>query len=218
MAANDVSIIGNVGTFTGLNGTAVIYLGTVNGKYGLFYKFLNTTPDPDAQEWAFFPRDAFLNGVALGDATYHSGVDINSMLNDGQNAVFLTPVSGNDWKVNVINDTNPVLPRLYNNQPFYSLRGQGINAIDANTASFSNSAGGTGGTTTTTTTTTGGTVTVTGGAGSSSTSNFIEDLLGAKTVTFIKENGVWILLIALVLAYMLYTKKGKKKSKFLGLF
>ncbi|WP_028526131.1 hypothetical protein [Runella limosa] len=206
MAANEVSIIGNIGTLTGTNGTGVVYLGQVNSKYGLFYQVLNTVPDPDVAQWAFLPRDAFMTYVAQGNGTYHSGVDVASMLNDGNSATFVTAVSGNDWKVNVINDNS--LPRLYNNQPFYSLRGQGVAVIDPNTATYTNSTT---------------TAVVTTSTGSTSTSaNFLENILGASTVTFIKENAVWILLIALVLAYLFYMekkgKKGGKKSKFLGLF
>ncbi|WP_028523201.1 hypothetical protein [Runella limosa] len=206
MAANEVSIIGNVGTVSGTLGTGVVYIGQVNSKYGLFYKVLNTTPDPDLEQWAFMPRDAFLTYVAQGNATYHSGVDVSSMLNEGNSATFITAVAGNDWKVTVINDNT--LPRLYNNQPFYSLRGQGIAAIDANTATYSNS-------------TTLGTTTVTTTAKSSS-SNVLESIFGTQVTTFIKDNSLWIFLVLLVLAYLYYRekqgKKGGKKSKFLGLF
>ncbi len=222
MAANEVTIIANAGTYTGLNGTAIMYVGTVNGKYAWFYKFLNTTPDPDVEQWSFMSKDAFLNGVALGDATYHSGVDVNSFLNDDAAAAFLEPVTGNPWKVKtVLNEASPVLPRLYGQQPFYSLRGQGINTIDGNTASFSNNATSTTVTgTTTTTTTAGGTTTVTAAASNSSAS-FLDGILPASVITFINKNAVWIFIAMLVLAYLWYTeknKKGKKKSKFLGLF
>lgn len=218
MAANEVTIIANAGTYTGLNGTATMYVGTVNGKYAWFYKFLNTDPNPDVEQWSFMSKDAFLNGVALGDATYHSGVDVNSFLNDDAAAAFLDPVTGNPWKVKtVLNEASPILPRLYNQEPFYSKRGQGINTIDANTASFSNSATTT--TTTGTTTTTNGNVITT--TSSSSSASFLDGILPASVVKFINENAVWIFIAALVLAYLWYTEKkgkGKKKSKFLGLF
>lgn len=216
MPANEVTIIANVGTYTGLNGTANIYVGTVNGKYALFYKFLNTSPDPDVEQWSFMPKDAFLNGVASGDATYHSGLDVNSMLNDDAGAAFIEPVTGNSWKVKtVLNEASPVLPRLYNNQPFYSLRGQGINTIDSNTASFSNNPAAVA---TTTGTTTGLTTTATANSAGKS---FLDDILPASWITFINANAVWIFIAMLILAYLWYsekTKKGKKKSKFLGLF
>ncbi len=219
MAANEVTIIANVGTYTGLNGTAIMYIGTVNGKYALFYKFLNTSPDPDVEQWSFMSKDAFQNGVALGDATYHSGVDVNSLLNDDAAAAFLEPVTGNPWKVKtVLNEASPVLPRLYNNQPFYSLRGQGINTIDSNTATFSNNAAAA--TTVGSTTTTNNAV-IPASTTKSTTANFLEGILGANAVAFIQKNALWIFIAFLVLAYLLYTeksKKGKKKSKFLGLF
>lgn len=205
MAANEVSLIGNIGTMTGLAGTAVVYIGQVNSKYGLFYKLLNTTPDPDVEQWTFLSRDAFLVAVAGGNGAYHSGVDINSMLNDGNSATYITPVAGNDWKVNVINDNS--LPRLYNNQPFYSLRGSGIAVIDPNTATYTNAAP--------VATTT---VAVTA---KSASANFLDNIFGTQLTTFIKDNSTWIFLGALVIAYLLYMEKsgkGKKKSKFLGLF
>lgn len=206
MAANEVSIYGNVGTMTGLAGTAVVYIGQVNSKYGLFYKLLNTTPDPDAEQWTFLSRDAFLVAVAGGNGAYHSGVDVNSMLNEGNSATFITPVAGNDWKVNVINDNS--LPRLYNNQPFYSLRGSGIAVIDPNTATYSNAP-------------TAATTVVTTTAAKSATSNIIETLFGAQAAKFVTDNSVWIFIALLVVGYLLYVEKrgkGKKKSKFLGLF
>lgn len=206
MAANEVSIIANVGTLSGLAGVAAVYVGQVNGKYGFFYKVLNTAPDPDVEQWAYLPKDAFLTYIAAGNGTYHSGVDINSMLNEGNTATFISAVTGNAWKVTVINDNS--LPRIYGNEPFYSLRGQGISAIDPATATYSN------GTTIATTTTT--------TVARSTSANPLEAILGAQAVTFIKDNAVWILLVALVLGYLFYMEKsGKKvgkKSKFLGLF
>lgn len=206
MAANEVSIYGNGGIMTGLAGTAVVYIGQVNSKYGFFYKLLNTTPDPDVEQWTFLSRDAFLVAVASGNGSYHSGIDVSSMLNEGNSATFITPVAGNDWKVNVINDNS--LPRLYNNQPFYSLRGSGIAVIDPNTATYSNAPAV-------------GPTAVAAAAAKSGSAEWLETIFGAKAAAFIKDNSTWIFVALLVVAYLLYmekTGKGKKKAKFLGLF
>lgn len=106
----------NVGTFKGYNGTAVIYLGEASGgtKF-LLYKVL----EESTEFWKFMPRSAMQSYMAGGDATLSSNIDLTKMPDTAPDGVL-------DAEGNVSVDNGAGLPRLYDSQAFYSIKGTGI--------------------------------------------------------------------------------------------
>jgi hypothetical protein len=111
----------NVGTWAGILGTAVIYEAkTTGGEKFLCYKALQSD---DSEKWEFMSRSGFQSQMVLQKATLAAAVSLDSYAD-----VVPAGVLNANGFVQIGNDTDTPLPRLFTNQALFSLRGKEIAA------------------------------------------------------------------------------------------
>lgn len=107
----------NVGVFIGTNGDAILYTAeAVDG--GPEFIVFKEKPTSGADFWNWMTRSSLDAQMALGKVTISSSVNFDSLLN-----VLPAGVLDGEGHVNITNDASPALPRLFTNQPYYSLKG-----------------------------------------------------------------------------------------------
>lgn len=110
----------NVGTFKGLNGTAIIYLCTTNVSGGTeFLAYLAVVGGVD--KWTFMSRSQAQSLMATNDVVLSSNVDLTKIAET-------VPTGVADGDGYLVFDNATGLPKLNSGQGFYSIAGAGIAA------------------------------------------------------------------------------------------
>lgn len=110
----------NVGTFKGLNGTAILYLATTSLSGGSeFLTYLAVVGGTD--KWLFMSRSQAQSLMATQDVVLSSNVDLTKIAET-------VPTGVADADGYMVFDNAASLPKLNTGQGFYSLTGSGISA------------------------------------------------------------------------------------------
>lgn len=202
--AQDVKIIANVGWLKGYTGNGMIYAAkTEGGTYLFALKHLVSS----VETWRYYRKSRIVSGFDGGDVVLQSDLNMN-LFTDSESPDFVTE-SAEAFKVITTVTNGDDLPRLYNLEPAYTVKGEGVVTADIDKLKTATTNGTTGANTGTTTT--GGTTTTNTGA----LAGFIPadfSLLFSNPLKFIQDN---MMFVAAVLFVIYMVRKKKKKPLWL---
>lgn len=199
--AQDVRLIANVGFLKGYGGNGVIYAGkTVGGTYMFVLKQL----EGNVESFNYYPKSRIMAGFQSGEVILASDLNVQ-LFTDTKTPDFATD-SAEEFKEIPSVTNGDELPRLFNLQTEYSLKGEGVTTADVDALRVSPTGGGT--PAGALTPTTGGT---TPAASTGGLSGFIPtdfSTLVSNPLKFIQDN---MLFVAAVLGVIYFVRKKKKK-------
>lgn len=201
----DVKIIANVGYLKGLAGNGVIYAAkAVDGPY--LFALIHLVAG--VETWRYYRRSRIQSGFDGGEVVLQSDLNMN-LFTDSETPDFVTD-SAETFKVITTVTNGDDLPRLYNLEPAYTLKGDAVVTADIDKLKVTATSGTTGANTGTTTT--GGTTNTgsTGALGGLIPSDF--STLFSNPLKFIQDNMMFVLV---VLAVIYFVRRKKKKPLFL---
>lgn len=200
--AQDVKIISNVGYYKGNNGQGMLYAAKTAGGT---YLFAMLHLEAGEETWRYYRRSQIENGYAGGDVVLQSDLNM-SIFTDAASPDFL--LDGEDGlfpKIATVTNGDD-LPRLYNLESAYTVKGDGIITADIDKLKVAGASSPAPATTTSTTTTTGST----GALGGLIPSDF--STLFSNPLKFIQDNMMFVIL---VLAVIYFVRRKKKKPLWL---
>lgn len=202
--AQDVKIIANVGYLKGLGGNGVIYAGRTEGGT---YLFALQHLEGGVTTWRYYRKSRIQSGYDGGEVILQSDLNMN-LFTDSESPDFVTE-SAETFKVITTVTNGDDLPRLFNLEPAYTLKGEGVVTADIDKLKVSSTSGtagaNTGSSTTGGTTTTGGTSS-TGALGGLIPTDF--STLFSNPIKFFQDNMMFVLVVVFVI-YMVRKKKKK---------
>jgi hypothetical protein len=111
----------NVGTFKGYLGIANIFLAeTEGGTQFLVHKVSVTVGGVTSEKFVFTARSAMQSYMLSGDGVLSSNIDLSKMADTAPTGVL-------DADGYAIIDNGTDVPRIFNSNAFYSIKGEGIN-------------------------------------------------------------------------------------------
>lgn len=120
----DSKILGNVGSLTGQNGIAAVYVGkTAGGTFYLAYKMLVD----EVTTWRYLSLSGIKNAMALGNAMVATDFNLD-IVTDIALPDFTDKVGPFPTVEGITNGAD--LPRLYSYENPYTLKGEGISVAD----------------------------------------------------------------------------------------
>lgn len=203
--AQDVKIIANVGYFKGFTGNGTIYAAkTEGGTYLFALKHL----EGGVETWRYYRKSRIQSGYDGGDVILQSDLNMN-LFTDSESPDFVTE-SADAFKLITTVTNGDDLPRLFNLEPAYTIKGEGVVTADIDKLKVASTTGTSGANTGTGTT--GGTTTTnnTGALGGLIPSDF--STLFSNPLKFIQDNMMFVLA---VLAVIYFVRRKKKKPLFI---
>lgn len=204
--AQDVKIIANVGYLKGQGGNGVVYAGRTEGGT---YLFALQHLEGGVTTWRYYRKSRIQSGYDGGEVILQSDLNMN-LFTDSESPDFVTE-SAETFKVITTVTNGDALPRLFNLEPAYTLKGEGVVTADIDKLKVAGTTGTTGANTGSSTT--GGTTTTTGSTGALGgliPSDF--STLFSNPIKFVQDNMMFVIA---VLAVIWFVRRKKKKPLFL---
>ncbi len=198
--AQDVKIIANVGYMKGNAGNGVLYAGRTEGGT---YLFAVIHLENNEETFRYYRKSRVQAGYDGGDIILQSDLNM-SLFTDSETPDFIT--EGGIWPVVTTVTNGDDLPRLFNFEPAYTIKGEGVVTADVDKLKVAGTVGtigaNTGSSTTGGTTTTGGTSAL----GGLIPSDF--SMLFSNPIKFVQDNPMFVIA---VLAVIYFVRRKKKK-------